>query len=98
MGQNILSNTEILAVHWSSPLIIYFSTIMDDGLERDGELIQKQVKFSGYLDKHAHIILIQLSLKFKTSKRNSVFKFKKFFTESQCFFLFSTVKKMEENY
>lgn len=41
MGQNIFSNTEILAVHLSFPIILYFSTLMDDRLERDGEVIQK---------------------------------------------------------
>lgn len=40
-GQDIFSKAEILAVNWSSPLIIYFNTIMDDGLGREGKVTQK---------------------------------------------------------
>lgn len=67
MGQNI-SNAETLAVHF--PIILYFSATMDDGLGGDGEVTQRQVKTSCYLDKHVYIILIQLSLKIKASKGN----------------------------
>lgn len=35
-GQNIFSKAEILAAHWSFAHIIYFSTVMDDGLAREG--------------------------------------------------------------
>jgi len=37
---------------------------------------QKQAKSSCYLDKHAHTELIQLSLKFKVSKGNSLLELK----------------------
>lgn len=66
---------------------------MDVGLGRDRKVIQRQVKISCYLDKHAYIIQIQLSFKIKASKGNSVFNFKKFFTESkQHFFFFNRQK------
>lgn len=98
MEQNI-SNAEILAVHWSFPIIIYFGTIMDDGLGRDGEVTQRQVKISCYLDKHAYIILIHSSLNLRPV-RETQFLSSKFFSQNPnaAFFFFSQKSKMGWNY
>lgn len=94
MKQDI-SNAEVLAVHWSFPIIIYFSTIMDDGLGRDGEVTQRQVKISCYQDKHAYIILIHSPLNLRPV-RETQFLSSKFFSQNPnvAFFFFSQKSKM----
>lgn len=60
-------------------------------LGREGKVTQKEVKSSGYLDKHAHIKLIHLFL--KASKGNSLFDFKNSLQNHNASFLQKLVKK-----
>lgn len=71
---------------------------MDVGLGRDRKVIQRQVKISCYLDKHAYIIQIQLSFKIRPARETQSLTSKNSSQNPNSTSFFSIDKRMEENY